>query len=176
MKTLPMFDRAMCIRCARFLTALFGMCALGASLLLLHMFLLHNEASARPKKEDSPYAVLATAPEKARERKNPLAADPDAIPAGRKLFEQHCVECHGQTAGGTMRGANLTREEVQQATPGTLFWVLTNGIVRRGMPVWSKLPEPQRWQIVTYLKSLNIRPSQSHSPSSSSATQYAVSH
>ena len=38
----------------------------------------------------------------------------------------------------------------QQATPGTLFWILTNGVVRRGMPVWSKLPEPQRWQIVTY--------------------------
>jgi mono/diheme cytochrome c family protein len=43
---------------------------------------------------------------------------------------------------------------VQQATPGTLFWILTNGVVRRGMPVWSKLPEPQRWQIVSYLKSL----------------------
>jgi hypothetical protein len=48
-------------------------------------------------------------------------------------------------------------KEVQQATPGTLFWILTNGVVRRGMPVWSKLPEPQRWQIVTYLKSLGIR-------------------
>jgi hypothetical protein len=22
------------------------------------------------------------------------------------------------------------------------------------MPVWSKLPEPQRWQLVTYIKSL----------------------
>jgi hypothetical protein len=22
------------------------------------------------------------------------------------------------------------------------------------MPVWSKLPEPQRWQLVSYLKSL----------------------
>ena len=44
--------------------------------------------------------------------------------------------------------------QVQQASPGTLFWILTNGVVRRGMPVWSKLPEPQRWQIVSYLKSL----------------------
>jgi hypothetical protein len=33
---------------------------------------------------------------------------------------------------------------------------LTNGVVRRGMPVWSKLPEPQRWQLVTYLKSLGV--------------------
>jgi mono/diheme cytochrome c family protein len=53
-----------------------------------------------------------------------------------------------------MRGADLLREEVQQATPGTIFWVLTNGVVRHGMPVWSKLPEPQRWQLVTYLRSL----------------------
>ena len=171
MKTLPTFNLTKGIRRARITTALFGMCALGGGLLLLH-----SEASARSRKEESPYAVLATAPEKARERKNPLAGDPDAAVAGRKLFEQHCVECHGQTAGGTMRGANLTREEVQQATPGTLFWVLTNGIVRRGMPVWSKLPEPQRWQIVTYLKSLNIRPSQSQSQSSSSATENVASH
>ncbi len=54
-----------------------------------------------------------------------------------------------------MHGANLVREEVRQASPGTLFWILTNGVVRRGMPVWSKLPEPQRWQLVTYLRSLN---------------------
>jgi hypothetical protein len=31
---------------------------------------------------------------------------------------------------------------------------LTNGVVRRGMPVWSKLPEPQRWQLVSFIKSL----------------------
>jgi hypothetical protein len=27
-------------------------------------------------------------------------------------------------------------------------------VVRKGMPVWSKLPEPQRWQLVTYIQSL----------------------
>jgi len=41
-----------------------------------------------------------------------------------------------------------------------LFWLLTNGVVRRGMPVWSKLPEPQRWQLVSYIKSLGIRASE----------------
>jgi|CZKR01.1.fsa_nt_gi hypothetical protein len=38
--------------------------------------------------------------------------------------------------------------------PGTLFWLLTNGVVRHGMPVWSKLPELQRWQLVRFIKSL----------------------
>lgn len=100
------------------------------------------------------YAELAKAPEKARAKKNPLESDPDAVAAGRKLFAGKCAECHGETAEGGKKGPSLRAKEVQEATPGTLFWVLTNGVVRRGMPVWSKLPEPQRWQLVSYLKSL----------------------
>ena len=87
-------------------------------------------------------------------RPNPLENDPNAVVAGGKLFEMHCSECHGDMAEGGRKAPSLVAEEVQRATPGTLFWVLTNGVVRRGMPVWSKLPEPQRWQIVSYLKSL----------------------
>jgi len=100
------------------------------------------------------YAQFAKAPEGARTKSNPLAQDPDASVAGRKLFDQHCAECHGNRAEGRKKAPSLRAEEVQEATPGTLFWILTNGVVRRGMPVWSKLPEPQRWQIVTYLKTL----------------------
>jgi mono/diheme cytochrome c family protein len=102
----------------------------------------------------SHFAEFAKVPERARSRMNPLVNDPDAPVAGRKLFEQHCAECHGDTAEGGKKAPSLRAEEVQQATPGTLFWILTNGVVRRGMPVWSKLPEPQRWQIVTFVKSL----------------------
>jgi len=61
-------------------------------------------------------------------------------------------------AEGGKKGPSLRADEVQDATPGALFWLLTNGVVRRGMPVWSKLPEPQRWQLVSYLKSLRITP------------------
>ncbi len=57
-------------------------------------------------------------------------------------------------ADGGKKGPSLRADEVQQATPGTLFWLLTNGVVRHGMPVWSKLPEPQRWQLVSFIKSL----------------------
>jgi mono/diheme cytochrome c family protein len=100
------------------------------------------------------YAELAKAPEKARAKHNPLATDPDAIAAGANLFDQHCAECHGDAGEGSRKGPSLLKEPVQTATPGALFWLLTNGVVRRGMPVWSKLPEPQRWQLVTYIKSL----------------------
>jgi len=102
----------------------------------------------------SDYAELSKAPEKAVSRVNPLANDPEAVAAGQKLFGQHCAECHGDNAQGANKGPSLHADPVQKATPGTLFWTLTNGQVRKGMPVWSKLPEPQRWQIVSYVKSL----------------------
>ncbi len=116
------------------------------------------------KIKESTYAALADAPQKARQRRNPFEGDSQAVAAGGKLFEQHCAECHGSKATGTRKGPSLLRDEVQQATPGTLFWILSNGVVRRGMPVWSKLPEQQRWQIVAFLESLKL-------PSSSSPSE-----
>jgi mono/diheme cytochrome c family protein len=102
------------------------------------------------------YAELTKAPEKARSKRNPLEKDPDAVAAGKNLFEQHCTECHGDLAEGGRNGPSLMVTEVQSAEPGAIFWLLTNGVVRRGMPVWSKLPEPQRWQLVSYIKSLGV--------------------
>src|SRR5260370_42347180 len=93
-----------------------------------------KEDAAARKNGKSTYAALAEAPEKARERRNPFEGDTQAVAAGGKLFEQHCAECHGRKAGGTRKGPGLLREEVQQATSGTLFWIPTDGGVRRGMP------------------------------------------
>lgn len=104
--------------------------------------------------DKSVYAELRKAPAKAAAKSNPLEADPEAVAAGAKLFEIHCAECHGATADGGKKGPSLRAEDVQRASPGALFWLLTNGVVRRGMPVWSKLPEPQRWQLVSYIRSL----------------------
>jgi mono/diheme cytochrome c family protein len=111
----------------------------------------NNPIAANQQKGN--YDEIRKAPEKARLRQNPFEHDPDAILAGGKLFERNCAGCHGLKGEGGKRAPSLLREEVQQATPGTLFWILTNGVVWQGMPVWSKLPEPQRWQIVTFLKS-----------------------
>jgi len=124
----------------------------GAFLLVFDVAAL---ARQRPRNDEPVDVVLARVPEKARARPNPLKDDPEAAAAGEKLFGQHCAECHGETAGGSKRGPSLRAGALQQATPGELFWILTNGIVRHGMPAWSKLPEPQRWQIVAFLRGLN---------------------
>jgi mono/diheme cytochrome c family protein len=122
---------------------------------VVSLALAQKDDVAQRKRTPSVYAALEEAPQKARARTNPFEGDSREATAGAKLFEQHCVECHGPKAGGTRYGPSLLHAEIQQATPGTLFWILSNGVVRRGMPDWSKLPEQQRWQLVTYLLSLN---------------------
>ncbi|MGZ4787282.1 MAG: c-type cytochrome [Terriglobales bacterium] len=98
---------------------------------------------------------LARVPAKDAARTNPLAHDSQAKAAGALLFEQHCASCHGEDAHGKENKPNLHSEHVAAATPGQLFWLLTNGSLKNGMPSWSRLPEQQRWAVVAYLKSLD---------------------
>lgn len=130
---------------------------LGFSALCVHLALA-NDGQIAPADQATtpprPTGVFAKVPKKARVRNNPMESDPEAIAAGEKLFGQHCAQCHGITAEGGRKAPSLHIAEVQNATPGALFWVLSNGIVWHGMPDWSKLPEAQRWQITTYVKSL----------------------
>lgn len=116
--------------------------------------ILRAQEGSKRKEQKSVYEELEKVPGKYRAKENPLARDPDAVAAGGVLFEEHCEECHGKQAMGGKKAPSLRVTEVQTASPGALFYILTNGVVRKGMPVWSKLPEPQRWQLVSYLKSL----------------------
>jgi len=93
-------------------------------------------------------------PTASRERVNPLAQDKDAALVGNKLYREHCASCHGKDGAGTGKKPSLRSASVQSASDGELFWLLSNGRIRKGMPDWRKLPEAQRWQIVSYLKAL----------------------
>lgn len=109
---------------------------------------------AHPTDDRGVLMAIAQAPQRTRERRNPYQGQPDAVLAGKKLFQQHCAECHGSNARGRGRAVNLHLSAVQNATAGELEWFLRNGNLWRGMPSWSGLPEQRRWQIVAYLKSL----------------------
>jgi mono/diheme cytochrome c family protein len=101
------------------------------------------------------HSVFASVPASAKTKHNPIVNDATAPLAGRKLFKQHCKQCHGEEGEGGRKAPPLINLEMQSATGGEIFWVITNGSIRRGMPSWSGLPELQRWQIVSYLCSLN---------------------
>jgi mono/diheme cytochrome c family protein len=97
---------------------------------------------------------MVKVPDKARNRLNPFAGEATAVAAGAKLYRQNCASCHGDDAAGLSNRPSLHSERVRAASPGELEWLLKNGSMRNGMPSWSRLPEQQRWQIVSYLKSL----------------------
>ena len=94
-------------------------------------------------------------PEKAARQKNPLASKPESADGGRKLFARMCVSCHGDELHGQSHDApDLHTEAVQGESDGALFWRISNGNSRKGMPSFSGLPEGQRWQLVMYIRSL----------------------
>ena len=97
---------------------------------------------------------LQQAPPEEATRPNPYDGQQQAAKAGQKLYRRECSGCHGSEAQGARRGPALVSPTLSEARPGTIFWVLRNGSLGAGMPSFSHLPEAQRWQIVTYLKTL----------------------
>jgi mono/diheme cytochrome c family protein len=97
------------------------------------------------------------APADAARRTNPLANQPSAEAGGEKLFKQRCATCHGDDGRGSEKGPNLATADVLAQTDGALFWKISGGNTRGGMPSFSFLPEPQRWQLVLRLRELQPR-------------------
>lgn len=95
------------------------------------------------------------APATATEMKNPYSGDTQAAAGGKKLYAQNCAQCHGNNLQGMGPAPTLLSAKVKHATSGQLFWFITNGDLNNGMPGWSQLPKPQRWQVVTFLESKN---------------------
>jgi mono/diheme cytochrome c family protein len=120
----------------------------------LALLLLGAVAVAEVKVADGVW--LTKVPGKDREKTNPFHDQEDAAAAGKRLFADHCAPCHGKSAEGDRKHPSLHTERIQQqATEGELHWLIANGDMARGMPSWSKLGDPQIWQIVTYVKTLH---------------------
>jgi mono/diheme cytochrome c family protein len=79
---------------------------------------------------------------------------------GKKLAETNCASCHGASGKGdgpaaaalTPKPADWTSAKVQGESEGELFWKISNG--RGPMPPWKHLSEKDRWDLVSYVKSL----------------------
>ncbi len=98
---------------------------------------------------------LKKVPQADRERVNPYAGRADAAKAGENLYLNNCAKCHGEEAQGKGSRPTLKSDRVKNATDGELAWILKNGEPFKGMPGWGGLPEQERWQLVTYIRTLN---------------------
>jgi glucose/arabinose dehydrogenase len=100
-------------------------------------------------------AAFHNAPDSEKKVKNPSGRSPEAAQAGAAVYTQKCALCHGPKAQGLANVPSLAKGPTQTVTDGELFWFITNGDVPDGMPSWSSLSDKQRWDVVTYLKTIN---------------------
>jgi glucose/arabinose dehydrogenase len=103
-------------------------------------------ASANTKFHNAPASVRAT--------KNPYEGDAAAAQTGKGLYARNCLSCHGKLGKGTGNVPSLVGGKLDSVTPGEVFWFITQGDKDNGMPSWAQLPVKQRWEIVTYVKSM----------------------
>src|SRR5262245_9638130 len=101
--------------------------------------------------------VSLVAQDKPPEKKitNPLAKDKSSVDAGRLQFNSGCAVCHGPTGQGG-RGSRLADiERVQQMRDAKMFEIIREGVAGTQMPP-SSLSETQIWQLVSFIRSLNL--------------------
>lgn len=101
------------------------------------------------------------APARAARKKNPVAANDASIAAGKALYTQHCLPCHGPAGKGdgpaskdlNPKPHDLSLPVVAEQSDGALFWKITEG--RKPMPTFEKLiDENGRWQVINYVRTL----------------------
>jgi mono/diheme cytochrome c family protein len=97
------------------------------------------------------------APAEAKAMKNPVKGVGNA----KKNIETNCVTCHGPNGKGDgpaaaalppPKPADWTSSKVAAESDGEIFWKISNG--RGAMPPWKHLPEKDRWEIVSYIRTL----------------------
>ncbi len=103
------------------------------------------------------------APASAKKLKNPVSATEENIEAGRTLFNRNCASCHGEdgkaktdtAAALKVKPTDLNGHEMHGITDGEIYWVITNGIKKSGMPALNAKTKPtERWQMALYVKHL----------------------
>jgi cytochrome c oxidase subunit 2 len=90
--------------------------------------------------------------------KNPVAMTEASVAEGKKMYEKHCIACHGAGGKGGIGPAFTGSLRIHGNTDGEMFHVLTDGVAGTAMQGFKKeLPEKNRWNLVNYLKSLRTK-------------------
>ena len=102
-----------------------------------------------------------------KKMKNPVASSPESIKAGQALFQKNCRFCHGADAKGdgpmapeNTHPSNLIDDKWDRgSSDGEIFLVIRDGagpkFDMKGYK--SKMTEPDIWNVVNYLRSLQAK-------------------
>jgi cytochrome c oxidase cbb3-type subunit 2 len=84
------------------------------------------------------------------ELKNPFQDNIAVLPEAKKLYQQHCAQCHGKDLKGEVGPALY---DIDKPDPD-VFRIIYSGSPAAGMPAYGDtLGQERTWKLVTYLKS-----------------------
>ncbi|MCC7053164.1 MAG: c-type cytochrome [Gemmatimonadaceae bacterium] len=85
-----------------------------------------------------------------------VAAKPDEVAEGKKIFIAKCAACHAADGGGVI-GPNLTDDAwIHGGTIDSIYATVNNGVLAKGMPNWGKLLKPDEMsEVVAYVWTLH---------------------
>ena len=107
--------------------------------------------------------MMAQGDAEAAKVKNPVAATPESIAAGKQGFQRYCTSCHGVNGEGGSgndlipAAPDLSDKEWKHgSTDGEIFSVIKNGVPPdlNMVPFGDQIKDPDIWNIVNYLRSL----------------------
>jgi mono/diheme cytochrome c family protein len=110
-------------------------------------------------------------PPKASALKNPVAATPESIAAGKAAYDANCAACHGDKAQGSEKAGvaiSIIQEQGGRQPPDLIDDVWDHGstdaeiytVIKRGVPPtmmagWDgRIPDTEIWSIINYLRAL----------------------
>ncbi len=100
-------------------------------------------------------------------------ASPDLLALGKRVYEKHCVACHGADGRGEGEAAYLLYPKPRDFVAGKyalvstwdrvpadedLYRTISRGMPGSAMPSWGHLTEAERWGLVHYVKSFAEKP------------------
>ena len=114
--------------------------------------------------------------------KNPLANDANAAKLGEFEFRANCAFCHGLGARGGGRGPDLTRAQKKHGnSDADLFRTINEGVPGTAMPQNGAtqqgvgMTEEEIWQVVSYIRSVEVKTPAHAMGSAARGTSSAVS-
>jgi glucose/arabinose dehydrogenase/mono/diheme cytochrome c family protein len=103
--------------------------------------------------------------------RNPVAATPESIAAGKKAYDAYCAACHGNVAQGAVKAGviisiideqrgkqppDLTDDQWDHgSSDGEVYAVIKKGVPPTMMAAWDgRIPDNEIWNIVNYIRAL----------------------
>lgn len=108
------------------------------------------------------YAALPTVIDSFAALPNPNPVSDSSLANGRRYYQVNCAVCHGDGGMGNgpatkygVPGISLMTDMTKARTDGYIYGMIRNG--RGSMPSYNRIEEPDRWDVVNYVRGLQGR-------------------